>query len=417
MDISRPDLLKTKLHRRRAVWIVAVLVLIAIMLAAWRMPAAAPSVERGLLWIDTVQRGEMKREVRGPGILVPKKVRWIAAETTARVERVLVKPGAAVTADTVILELSNPEVTDAVLAGRAALTAAEADFAARKMSLESQQLDQKATTASIEGDYEAARLQAEAEAGLNKKGIISDINFRRSQLTADSLKVRIDIEKERSEKFAHTIRAQLAADRARIEQLANTAALRQRQADALIVRAGIDGVLQQVPVQEGVQVLAGANLARVAVPDVLMAELRIAEAQAKDLRLGLNVKVDTRNGWVAGTLVRIDPAVINGTVQVDVDLTGDLPVGARPDLSVDGTVEIERLADVLYVGRPAMALADGKASLFLIPPGASRAQRTSVQLGRSSVSQVEILTGLKVGDQVILSDTGAWDRYEQLQLE
>lgn len=417
MDIARPDLMTKKRQRQR--WIVAAAVAALALLIGliWSMPAAAPRVEKATLWTDTVKRGEMKREVRGPGILVPKEVRWIAAETTARVERIVIKPGAAVTPESVILELSNPEVMDAVLAARAALTAAEADFAARRMGLESQQLDQKATTASIEGDYEAARLQAEAEADLNKKGIISDINYRRTQLTADSLKVRIDIEKERATKFSSTMQAQLAADRARIEQLRNTAALRQRQADALRVRAGIAGILQQVPVQEGAQVLAGANLARVAVPGVLMAELRIAETQAKDIALGLKVAVDTRNGIVEGRVSRIDPAVVAGNVQVDVDLVGALPEGARPDLSVDGTIEIELLADVTYVGRPAYAQSGADTTLFRIGPDGRQAQRVPVRLGRASVNQIEIVQGLKAGDQIILSDTSQWDRHERLKID
>jgi HlyD family secretion protein len=417
MDIARPDLIAKKRQRQR--WIVAASVVSVALLIGliWSLPAAAPRVEKSTLWTDTVKRGEMKREVRGPGILVPKEVRWIAAETTARVERIVIKPGAAVTPDSVILELSNPEVMDAVLAARAALTAAEADFAARRMGLESQQLDQKATTASIEGDYEAARLQAEAEADLNQKGIISDINYRRTQLTADSLKVRIDIEKERATKFASTMQAQLAADRARIEQLRNTAALRQRQADALQVRAGIAGILQQVPVQEGAQVLAGANLARVAVPGVLMAELRIAETQAKDVALGLKVAVDTRNGIVEGKVSRIDPAVVAGNVQVDVDLLGALPDGARPDLSVDGTIEIERLAEVIYVGRPAYAQSGADTTLFRIDGDGSQARRIPVRLGRASVNQIEIVQGLQAGDQIILSDTSQWDRHERLKID
>lgn len=417
MDIARPDLLKKKATRRRWMISAAIAAVAALGYLVATLKPAAPTVEKSTVWTDTVKRGEMKREVRGPGILVPKEVRWIAAETTARVERILVKPGAVVEATTVILELSNPEVMDAVLAARAALTAAEADYAARRMTLESQQLDQKATTAGIEADYEASRLQAEAEADLNTKGIISDINYRRTQLTADSLKVRIDIEKERAAKFASTMQAQLAADRARIEQLKNTAILRERQASALRVRAGIAGVLQQVPVQEGAQVMAGSNLARVAVPNVLMAELRIAETQAKDIVVGLNVAVDTRNGIVAGIVSRVDPAVIAGNVQVDVDLVGALPEGARPDLSVDGTIEIERLADVIYVGRPAYGQSGADTTLFRINPDTMVATRVPVRLGRASVNLIEVVQGLKPGDQVILSDTAQWERHDRLRLE
>lgn len=417
MDISRPDLLKRK---RRRQWVLAAAITLALgglgLLIAGLEPAA-PGAARSSLWIDTVKRGTFQREVRGPGVLVPKEIRWIAAESSARVERILVKPGAAVGADTLIIELSNPEVQDALLAARAALTAAQADYAARQMTLESEQLDRRADRVRSDGEYEAARLQAEAEAGLNRKGIISDINYRRSQLTADSLKVRSEIERERAAMFARTMTAQLSADRARIAQLQNTQALRQRQADALGVRAGIRGVLQQVPVQEGQQVATGTNLARVAVPDVLIAELRIAETQAKDLRIGLAAAIDTRNGIVPGRLVRIDPAVINGSVQVDVDLDGALPAGARPDLSVDGTITIETIADAVYVGRPASARSEGESTLFRIDPQSGVARRVAVRLGRTSVNLVEVLKGLNVGDQVILSDTSPWDAYDRLRLE
>lgn len=417
MDISRPDL-KAKKRRRQYIYAgVGIAALIAIAFGLSAIEPAAPKVSRSQVWIDAVKRGEMKREVRGPGTLVPKEVRWIAAETSARVERVIVKAGAAVQADTVIMQLSNPEVMDQLLAARSAVTAAEADHAALRMGLESQVLDQRANMAGIEADYESARLQAEAEAELNTKGIISDINFRRSQLTEDRLKVRLDIERERIEKFKDTMRAQLVAGRARIDQLRNTLDLRDRQANALQLKAGIAGVLQQVPVEEGQQVAPGTNLARVARPDVLIAELRIAETQAKDVALGLKVSVDTRNGIVEGTVARIDPAVVNGTVQVDVDLTGDLPDGARPDLSVDGTIEIERLADVLYVGRPAYGQPESTTTLFRIDPKSNIAMRVPVKLGRASVTVIEINQGLKEGDQVVLSDTAQWDKYDRLKLQ
>lgn len=417
MDISRPDLLKKKRRRQYIYAGVGIAALIAIAFGLSAIEPAAPKVSRSQVWIDAVKRGEMKREVRGPGTLVPKEVRWIAAETSARVERLIVKAGAAVEADTVIMQLSNPEVMDQLLAARSAVTAAEADHAALRMGLESQVLDQRANMAGIEADYESARLQAEAEADLNKKGIISDINFRRSQLTEERLKVRLDIERERIEKFKDTMRAQLVAGRARIDQLRNTLDLRDRQANALQLKAGIAGVLQQVPVEEGQQVAPGTNLARVARPDVLIAELRIAETQAKDVALGLKVAVDTRNGIVEGTVARIDPAVVNGTVQVDVDLIGDLPDGARPDLSVDGTIEIERLADVLYVGRPAYGQPESTTTLFRIDPKSNIAIRVPVKLGRASVTVIEINQGLKEGDQVVLSDTAQWDKYDRLKLQ
>lgn len=417
MDIQRPDL-KKRANRRRLAYAGAGGALL-LLLAGWvaSLDPAAPGVARSSLWLDTVKRGQMLREVRGPGTLVPKEIRWIAAETSARVERIVVKPGAGVEVDTVILEMSNPEVIDQRLAAEAALKAAEADYQARRMTLESQLLDQRANLAGVQSDYESARLQAEAESELAASGIIPKIQARRSELAAAQLKLRTGIEIERVAKFERTIQAQLAADRARLDQLRNAADLRRRQADALHVRAGIAGVLQQVPVQEGQQVAAGVNLARVAKPGELMAELRIPETQVRDVALGQPVRVDTRNGIVPGQVIRIDPAVINGSVQVDVELTGELPPGARPDLSVDGTVEIERLEDVLYVGRPAYGQPETEVRLFRVDSETSIAQRVPVRLGRASVSLIEVVQGLAVGDQIILSDTSQWDEYDRLKLD
>lgn len=416
MDIQRSDL-KLKKRRRQIIYaaVAGVGILTAGVLLAGLEPAA-PSVDRGTVWTDTVKRGEMLREVRGPGTLVPKAIRWLAAETDARVEEIVVKPGAVVEPDTVIVKLSNPVVQDALAAAQAEFVSAEATYVARQTELESQLLDQRANLADVEAQYEGARLQAEAERDLAEKGIIPRIQYQRSQLSAESLKVRLDIEHDRIAKTEQNIGKQLEAERARIEQLARTRDLRQRQADALELKAGIAGVLQQVPVEEGQQVLAGTNIARVARPDVLMAELRIAETQAKDIAIGQPVKVDTRNGVVAGSVIRIDPAVLNGTVQVDVDLTGELPPGARPDLSVDGTVEIERLDDVLYVGRPAFGQPEAQTTLFKLN-GDGGALRVPVKLGRASVNLIEIEQGLTEGDQVILSDTSAWDQYDRIRLQ
>jgi HlyD family secretion protein len=416
MDIRRDDL---KVKKRRRQWLVGAsvgLLLLGATLGVARLKPAAPQVERASVWLDTVKRGEMLREVRGPGTLVPKEIRWITAETSAHVERIVVKPGAKVQADTVLLELSNPEVQEQMASAASAVAAARADNAARKMTLENQMLDQKANFAQVESDYESARLEAEAKDELAKKGVIPMIQYRQIKLTADQRKVRLDIEKERIAKSQDTFRAQIDADGARLHQLETTLALRQRQVDALKLKAGIAGVLQQVPVQEGQQVVAGANLARVARPDVLRAELRIAETQAKDVQIGQKVKVDTRNGIVAGDVERIDPAVQNGTVQVDVNLTGDLPPGARPDLSVEGTIEIERLPNVLYVGRPAFGQPDSEVRLFRVDTADGTATRVPVRLGRSSVNLIEITQGLKEGDQVVLSDTSAWDAYDRIRL-
>lgn len=416
MDIQRTDLKLRKRRRRLIYGIAAAAAVLVVGVVIARLEPAVPGVDKGTVWTDNVKRGEMLREVRGPGTLVPREIRWIAAETDARVERIVVKPGAQVEPDTVILELSNPVVEDQLAAAQAEFVAAQASYAARESELQSQLLDQRANLAAVEAEYEGARLQAEAEGELSEKGIIPRIQFQRSQLAAESLKVRLEIERDRLAKSQQNIGKQLEAERARIEQLARTRDLRQRQADALRVRAGIAGVLQQVPVEEGQQVLAGTNLARVARPDVLMAELRIAETQAKDVAIGQKVKVDTRNGIVMGEVIRIDPAVQNGTVQVDVELPPELPPGARPDLSVDGTIEIERLSDVLYVGRPAFGQPNSQTTLFRV--GADgRAVRVPVQLGRASVNLIEVVQGLNEGDRVILSDTSAWDQHDRIRLD
>jgi HlyD family secretion protein len=416
MDIRREDL---KVKKRRKQWIVGTvigLLVVGATLGAARLKPAAPLVERSSVWLDTVKRGEMLREVRGPGTLVPKEIRWITAETNARVERIVVKPGAQVKADTVILELSNPEVQEQLAGAQSAVAAARADNAAKKMSLENQVLDQKANFAQVQSDYESSRLEAEAKNDLAKKGVIPMIQYRQIELTAEQRKVRLEIERERIAKFGDSVRAQIDADNARLKQLETTLVLRQRQAESLQLKAGIAGVLQQVPVQEGQQVVAGTNLARVARPDVLRAELRVAETQAKDVAIGQKVNVDTRNGIVAGEVERIDPAVLNGTVQVDVDLTGELPPGARPDLSVEGTVEIERLPNVVYVGRPAFGQPNSDVRLFRLNPADGTAERVPVRLGRSSVNAIEITKGLNPGDQVVLSDTTAWDAYDRIRL-
>ena len=416
MDIARPDIKQKKRKKQIALGIAGGVVVLLGVLGLSRIEPAAPSVDKSSVWMDQVKRGEMLREVRGPGTLVPKEIRWIAAETNARVERIVVKPGATVETDTVVLELSNPEVDEQLLSAQTALAAAQADYTAQAVNLENQALDQQSLVATAESDYESARLQAEAEGELNRRGIVSSIQYRQSKLRADNLKVRLGIEKERATKFSQNIDAQLAAARARIGQLTNTLALRQRQADALHVKAGIAGVLQQVPVEEGQQVVAGTNLARVARPDVLMAELRIAETQAKDIALNQKVSVDTRNGIVPGHVMRIDPAVLNGTVQIDVEIDGALPPGARPDLSVDGTVEIERLPNVLYVGRPAFGQPNSAVTLFKLDADGGVARRVPVKLGRASVSVVEIEQGLREGDRVVLSDTSQWDEYDRIRL-
>lgn len=416
MDIARPEL---KLKRQRQRWIFAGIGLVTLALAAYgvsRLEPAAPQVDSKSIWIDTVKRGDLLREVRGPGQLVPKEIRWLSADAAAMVERVVLRPGATVDPDSIIIELRNPEVLDQVLSASAALQAAKADLDARRIALQSSVLDQQALIASVRADREGAKLQAEAEGELNRRGIVSALQAKQSQLKADQLAVRLDIEQQRLAMLRNNLDAQLAAESARLAQLENTYKLRQRQADALNVRAGMHGILQVVAVEVGQQVAPGTNLARVAKPDVLRAELRVPETQAKDVRLDLNVRVDTRNGIVNGRVVRIDPAVLNGTVQVDVDFLDDLPPGARPDLSVDGTIEIEKLVNVLYVGRPAFGQAESTTTLFKLDSEGEIARRVPVDLGRASVSLIEVARGLNVGDRVVLSDTTSYDQYDRLRL-
>jgi HlyD family secretion protein len=417
MDIARPELKQRKRRRQLVTGTVIVVLLAAAGIGIAALGPAVPSVERSSVLVDTVKRGELLREVRGPGTLVPKEIRWIAAETTARVERILVRPGATVEPDTVILELSNPEVDDQLMTAKAAVTAAQADLAAKRTDLNSRLLDQKAAQAQAHAEYESTRMQAESEKTVAEKGVIPAVQYKKSMISLQQLKYRDEIEQQRVAEFGRNIASQLAAEQARLDQLQGTLALRERQADALHLRAGIAGVLQQVPVQEGQQVAAGTNLARVARPNSLRAELRIAETQAKDIALGQPVKVDTRNGIADGKVSRVDPAVQNGTVQVDVDLTGDLPPGARPDLSVDGTIEIERLPDVMYVGRPAFGQSDSEVRLFRLDPSSGIASRVPVRLGKSSVNLIEIRQGLNVGDQVVLSDTSAYDQHDRIKLK
>jgi len=417
MDIARPEL-KQRKRRRQYLIGAAVAVLLGVAVAGLSaLGPAIPSIERSSVLVDAVKRGELLREVRGPGTLVPKEIRWIAAETAAHVEHIVIKPGAIVQPDTVILELANPEVDDQLLAATTAVTAAQSDLAAKRTDLNSKLLDEQSQLAQAKSDFETARMQAEAEKTVAEKGVIPAVQYKKSLVVLAQFKDRMDLEGQRVVEFRHNITSQLAAEQARLDQLVATRELRQRQADALHVRAGIEGILQQVPVEEGQQVAAGTNLARVARPGQLMAELRIAETQAKDVALGQPVKVDTRNGMIDGKVLRVDPAVQNGTVQVDVDLEGKLPPGARPDLSVDGTIEIERLPDVLYVGRPAFGQSDSEVRLFRLDGTSDVASRVPVQLGKSSVNLIEIVKGLNVGDKVILSDTSAFDQNDRVRLK
>jgi HlyD family secretion protein len=415
VDIPRAPVNKT----RRVVITVAagVLALLGVTVGLRRLRPAAPTVDRGTVWMDTVQRGPMVREVLGQGTLVPEDIHWLAAKANARVERVLVKPGAVVKADTIILELSNSDLELEALEADRQLSQAEAELVNLQATLNGQRLAQESAVATIGSDLADARRRARADEALAKKGFLSDLEQAQTLGRAQELDGRLEFEKKRLTAQSKGITAQVTAQRAQIERLRSISQFRRKEVDALRLRAGVDGVLQELSLQNGQSVAAGALLAKVVRPEKLQAEIRIPETQAKDVLIGQKATVDTRNGVVAGHVVRIDPAAQAGTVRIDVSLDGALPPGARPDLNVEGTIEIERLASVLYVGRPASGQPDSTVGLFRLDPDGSGAERTTVQLGRSSVKSVEIRGGLHEGDRVILSDMSQWDQVDRIRLQ
>lgn len=416
MDVARgPEVLRKKRIKQALLVTLIVVVGGAITLALSRMQPAAPTVERATVWIDTVHRGSMIRQVRGLGTLVPKEIRWIPATTQGRVERRLAQQGDLVTPDTVLLELSNPDVQQASVESENQLKGAEAQMANLRIQLKNQVLAQQAAAATVQAEFSQAKLQAESDALLASQGLIGELTMKLSRVRADELAILNELEQKRLASVAEAMQAQLTVQQAEVDRLRGLHRLRQNQVASLKVRAGVKGVLQQVAVEVGQQVAPGTNLARVSDPSNLKAELRIAETQAKDILINQKATVDTRNGVIPGHVVRIDPAAQNGTVAVDVELDAELPRGARPDLSVDGTIELERLESVLYVGRPAFGQENSTVGLFKLVEG-GEAIRTNVKLGRSSVNTVEILGGLKDGDQVILSDMSAQDAFDRIRL-
>lgn len=418
MDIARPAIIARQRRTRRIAYGAAgAVAVLLISLGLSRLKPAAPSVDRGTLVIDTVKRGGMLRQVRGLGTLVPEELRWIPAATEGRVERIVVQPGSTVSPDTIILELSNPELEMQALDAESQVRAAEAQAAELKVRLESQHLDQEAAAASVQADYAQARMRADTDQQLADQGLVADLNRKLSRVAADQLENRNRIEQRRLAIAADSIKAQLAGQQAQVEQKRVLARLRRNQVKAQAVRAGIGGMLQQVPVEVGQRVTPGTILAKVAEQNRLKAVIKVAETQAKDIQIGQPASIDTRNGIVEGRVSRVDPAAQNGTVTVDVALTSELPKGARPDLSVDGTVELERLENILYVGRPAQGgQGPGPVGLFKLEEGGRTATRVTVRLGRASVSTVEVVGGLKEGDQVVLSDTSAYDAVDRIRL-
>jgi len=420
MDIARPYQSRKRRRRRLLLGATAVAVIGLITVGLSKLQPAAPSVEKGSIWMDTVKRGQMLRQVRGNGTLVPEQIQFVQADTDGRVERILILPGAEVKPDTMLLELSNPELKQAAFDAEWQLKAAEAQLIKLKVQLESDRLTQKAATATLKSDFEQAKLEAEADESLCKLGLVPILVSKRSRAKADDLGTRLEIEEERLRISVDSAKAQVAAQEADLEKAKALLTLKRKQVEGLQVRAGIAGVLQQIgdltTLQVGQRVTPSATLAKIVQPTRLKAEIKIAETQAKDVLIGQIASIDTRNGIIPGKVIRVDPSVQNGTVTVDVGLEGALPKGARPDLSVDGTIELERLDDVLYVGRPVQGQAESTVGIFKLIDGGSGAVRVSVKLGRSSVSTIEIVQGLTVGDQVILSDMSTWDGHDRAKL-
>jgi HlyD family secretion protein len=417
MDIAIPQNEHAKTVRRIVIAAVLLLAVAAAAYALTRLRPAAPSVDGASLFSDTVKRGDMLRAVHGTGILVPEDIQWIPALNTARVSKIVLHPGAIVKPDSIILELSNPELERDTLDAEYQLKAAEAQFQSIKAQMGSDILNQKAAAAAVRSEYEQAKIQHAVDEKMVAQQLGAAVTAQLSKVKEDQLAIRAQIEDSRAKNAEETAEAKIAAEKSHVDQQRALYNLRRAQLDGLHVRAGLNGVLQVVPVEVGQSVAPGTNLARVADPKRLKAEIKIAETQANELTLGMKSTVDTRNGTVTGKVSRIDPSVQNGTVTVDVSFDGPLPNGARPDLSVDGSVEIENLRNILYVGRPAFGQPDSTVGLFKLNTDGSEATRTSVRLGKFSVSTVEVLQGLREGDRVILSDTSAFSSYERIRLK
>jgi RND family efflux transporter MFP subunit len=417
MDISRPDLRRRKLRRNLLFGGVAVVLLGAAGFFVMRLKPAIPTVDAAV-WTDTVKRGPLLRQVRGPGTLVPRedKIRLIPAQTEATVVRIHVLPGAHVEPDTVIMDLVDPSVQEQMLDAQLQLKAAQADYLNTKARLQSDLMTQRAGAATVSSDQKQAQLQAQTDKSLYDLGVISGLTYSASKGKADELGTRNEIERQRLELNAKTIETQLAVQQTKVDQARALLELKQKQQQALSVRAGIAGVLVDLPHQVGEHVAPGTTLAKVVQPDQLKAALKIAETQARDIQIGQPAEIDTHNGVIAGKVARIDPAVQNGTVTVDVDLTDALPQGARPDLSVDGTIDLDRMTDVLYVGRPAFGNENSTISLFKLSSDGKTAVRTPVKVGRASVNSIQVLAGLNAGDTVILSDMSRWDSVDRVRL-
>ena len=416
-DIARdPAILKRKRLRQAVYAVVLVLIVIGVTIVLARMEPAAPTVERATVLVDTVKRGSIVRQVRGLGTLVPEDTRWLPSTTDGRVERILLRPGAQVGPNSVILELSNPQVEQEALNAKLALTSAQAALENLKVQTESEYLTQQSATAALDADFQQAKMQAQADEELAKDKLISEITRRQSALKSETLEKRLKIENQRLATARQSIDARIRVQQAAVDQAHAVSMLQDSRMAALKVTPGFSGVLQQVPVEVGQRVGPGVNLARVADPSRLKAEIKIAETQAKDIEIGQSAEIDTRTGIIAGKVSRKDPAAANGTVTVDVSLTDELPRGAVPDLSVDGTIQLERLENILYVGRPSLGQEQSTVGLFKLTTANGDASRVQVALGKSSVNAIEVKSGLNAGDQVVLSDMSAWDAFDRVRL-
>jgi multidrug efflux pump subunit AcrA (membrane-fusion protein) len=419
MDIARPEFKERKRRRQIATAAVVVVVVAALTVVVYRLRPAAPTVERGTVWTDSVKRGSMLRQVRGIGSLVPSQesVLQIPAETEATIIRILMLPGSLVKADSVLVEMSDPQVEQAAVDAHLQWKAAEAEYQSQRMKLESDLMNQKAGAATVKADYNTTQLQSQTDKALYDLGVISGLAYKASKSKADELTIRNGLEDQRLESTQKAIDAQLAQLQAKVDQMRVLAELKQKQLDALKVRAKIEGVLVELPLHVGQHVTPGTMLAKVVQPNHLMAELKVAETQARDVQIGEPASVDTHNGVIAGSVMRVDPGVQNGTVTVDVKLVGELPKGARPDLSVDGTIDLERLDNVLYVGRPAFGQENSTISLFRLDGDGRDATRVPVKVGRASVNSIQVIEGLHEGDTVVLSDMSRWDNTDRIRLQ
>ncbi len=427
MDIQRKGVGKRKAIRWTAGILVLIVVVVGTTVALGKLKPAAPGVDMSTLWPDTVKRGPIVLQVRGLGTLVPEDTMLITARTDGRIERILIKPGTPVKADSVVMVMSSPELENALLTAEYAVKAAQANYENLKVTLAKTLLDMQSVEAQVAADYNTAKLEADRDAKLAKEELLPNVDAEISRVKAQQLDERLAIEKKRLSTYADQEKAQLDAQKVTVDQLQADYQLKKSQVDQLKIRAGFDGMLQALPatmtpVEEGQKVTAGTALGKVAQPKHLKAELKIAETQVKDLAIGQPAEIDTRlagGGWdglVHGHVSRIDPSVLNGTVTVDVALEGQLPSVLRPDLSVDGTIQLQKLDDVVYVGRPVFGQQDSTVQLFRIDPDGKYASKVKVTFGRSSVSTIEVKEGLKVGDRVILSDMSAYDNYDRIKL-